>query len=139
MKKIITILSLLTLTLFLMSCTSNNQPYDDPNKLAIYYFWSEGCPSCDLQTQFLEEMENKYDYVEIKSYDFSKQENKELLDKLAEAYEERITTAPVTFIEDKAIIGFGYSQTTGKIIEDIIISCRERTCKNPAQIINEKQ
>jgi len=129
------LLMLLTLSSLLMAC--NNIPRDNPEKLVIYYFWEENCINCDEITIFLNEIKNNYSNIEIKNFDFSKNENKKLLNELAEAYEERIITTPVIFIDEQVFIGFGSIQSTGKLIENKIISCQNKKCKNPADFLKK--
>ena len=136
MRKIL--IMLIIISIIITACTSNKEQItDNPEKIAIYYFWTDGCPSCDAQTEFMQKLEERYEELEIKYYDLNEQEAKRLLEQLSEAYEERVITAPATFISDKVIIGFGYEETTGKIIEDEIKRCKQILCKNPADILNE--
>jgi thiol-disulfide isomerase/thioredoxin len=131
---------LIILSLMITACSSTKEQItDNPEKIVIYYFWSNGCPSCDLQTKFMQELEQEYEELEIKYFNLNEEESKIILEQLLEAYDERVITAPATFISDKAIIGFGYEETTGKIIEDEIKRCKQILCKNPADIIREKK
>ena len=140
-KKIVFLMMfLLTLTLTLSACSSTEPELkDDSDKIVIYYFWGSGCPSCDLQSSFLDDIALKYSDVEIKRFDFSVKENKDLLDSLALVYEERIIAPPATFIAEESVIGFGSAETTGKLIDDIIKRCQSQKCKNPADVLNEKK
>ncbi|MCC7574238.1 hypothetical protein KO361_01470 [Candidatus Woesearchaeota archaeon] len=137
MKKIF-MFTLLTISLVFFAC---NNPIisDDSEKITIYYFWEKGCPNCEIQEEFLKNLENKYDDIEIKSYEVSNQENEELLILLLEAYNERKSGVPTTFIGDELIIGFGDAETTGNLIEDIIKKCQINKCKNPADILLESK
>ncbi|MFP4567821.1 MAG: thioredoxin family protein [Candidatus Woesearchaeota archaeon] len=138
MKKLIIILIIITL-FTLSACTTKTQiPEDDSDKLVIHYFYSDGCPSCDVQEEFMQELLDKYTGIEIKKYNMKEDESKELLELFSKAYEERIIAAPATFISDIVINGFGTNETTGKIIENQIRTCQQSTCKNPADILREK-
>jgi ABC-type glycerol-3-phosphate transport system substrate-binding protein len=135
MKKT-TLIILLTITLLIITaCSGKETIKDDPNKITIYYFWEKGCLSCDVQDEFMKEIQQRYENVEIKSFDAKEPKNRELLKIMTEAYNERVQAAPITFISDEAFIGFGDAQTTGKLIEDIIKKCQVQKCKNPAEII----
>lgn len=147
MKKLIILsftIMLLTITTILSGCSNNDNinkdiPQDNSDKLTIYYFYELGCPSCDMQDEFLTEIQQKYENIEIKKYDVDKNNNQQLLNNLLDAYQDRSNAVPITFISNQAIIGFGTKDTTGKIMERIIIDCEQTNCKNPAQILQEQQ
>jgi len=129
-------LSLIIMLLFLIMMTACSKKIveDTPEKIVIYFFTDQGCPSCDVQTEYMKILAERYNDIEIKTYDISEQRNKKLLLELAEAYNENIITAPVTFIAEETIVGFGNEQTTGQIIENIIKQCRITKCKNPRDV-----
>ena len=135
MKKMMFLI--LALTIFLSACSSNDLPVDNPDKITIYYFWEQGCPSCDLQNDFLDDLSEKYSEVEVKKFDLSIKENEELLRRLAEAYEDRVFAPPITFIAEESLAGFGSAQTTGRLIEDIVLRCISSSCLNPADILRQ--
>ena len=134
MKRIIFVLVLLV-ALFLVSCSGKDYPKDDPDLIVIYFFTARGCPSCDVQSEFMSYLENKYDDLEIKKLDVSVGENQALLDRLANAYGERGVFPPATFIADESLIGFGLPETTGLLIEDIIRRCQMESCMNPSSML----
>lgn len=35
----------------------------------VYFFWGEGCPYCEVQKKFLEELKQKYPRLEVKAYE----------------------------------------------------------------------
>lgn len=141
-KTTILLLTIITLTILLTGCSNNvntEQITDDPNKLTIHYFYEEGCPSCDVQDEFFEEIKQKHQEIEIKKHNTQEENNKELLKKLLNAYDERPNPVPITFISNEVIIGFGTKDSTGKLIEEIILECKQTKCKNPSDILKDEQ
>ena len=134
-KKHITII-LLLLSLLITSCTTT-LPEDNPEKITIYYFFNEACMNCEEQLKFLQELKKENQDIELKKYNTDEEKNEELLQRFAEAYNERIITPPATFIAEEAFIGFGSKQTTGMLITDKINKCTQTKCKNPADILRK--
>lgn len=102
-------------------------------KLTIYFFWGEGCPHCEEQKPFLEEMINKYPELEVKMYEtWKKPQNISLFREIAGKYGIEAQGVPVTFIGDfEPIVGFTESMEDG--IEDKIKTCLAEGCVNPSE------
>ena len=138
MKKFVFMFLLFLLVAFFVGC-SKEYPVDDSDKVVIYYFVGPGCPSCDVQSDFFIEFSSRLgEDVEVKRFDISVSEHKSLLDRLAAAYDERIVTAPVTFVGDEAIVGFNNAETTGLLIESIVRRCLSQQCMNPSDVLRDK-
>ncbi len=106
---------------------------DDPEKVTLYFFWGDGCPHCAHEKPFLEELEQKYPELEVKSFEtWRNQENAKLFSDMADAYGTRAMGVPTTFIGDfEPIVGYGSDETTGKQIEDKVAYCIQNGCVNP--------
>ncbi len=100
-------------------------------KTTIHFFWGQGCPYCEKEKLFLEEMKRKYPELEIKSYEaWSNPANAKFLQDLGKAYGIKIQGVPVTFIGDfKPIVGF--SENMKQDIENKIKNCIEKKCIDP--------
>lgn len=76
-------------------------------KICLYFFWGQGCPHCAEEKPFLEELKKKYPNLEI--YDFEvyyHPENVEFWKQVCERYNTRPSGVPMTFVGNKAFIGF---------------------------------
>jgi len=105
-------------------------------KVEIYFFWGQGCPHCAKEKPFLEELKQKYPQLEIKEFEvYYSQENRELFQKIAQAYNTQPTGVPMTFIGQNFIVGFGSKETTGTQIENLIQKCLQTSCPSPAEIL----
>ncbi len=102
----------------------------DPGKVAVYFFWGEGCPHCAHEKPFLEEMHQKYPEIELKMFEtWHNQENAKLFQQVAEAYGTTARGVPTTFIGDKHWVG--YADYMGEEIESQIKYCIDNGCVNP--------
>jgi thiol-disulfide isomerase/thioredoxin len=102
-------------------------------KLTVYFFWGEGCPHCEDQKPFLEEMSNKYPELEVKMYEtWRNPQNISLFKEIAGKYGIEARGVPVTFIGDfEPIVGFTESMKDD--IEDKIKTCLVEGCVDPSE------
>ena len=61
------------------------------NLVNIYLFHSDSCKHCQKEIKLLDELEEKYDNIKIYKYEISKEENIELLMKVGELFNAKIT------------------------------------------------
>uniref|UniRef100_A0A7C4AJT4 Thioredoxin domain-containing protein n=1 Tax=Thermodesulfovibrio aggregans TaxID=86166 RepID=A0A7C4AJT4_9BACT len=100
------------------------------NPVIVYFFWTEGCPFCAKEKDFLKFMKKKYPEIEIKDYEVGYNVYaRQLLQTLSKSYNINPTGVPVTFIGDNAIIGF--NEKTANQIEKAIKHCIKNTCEDP--------
>ncbi len=125
----------LLVSLFFLSIFSQKKVLAT-EKIEIYFFWGQGCPHCAKEKPFLEELKQKYPQLEIKEFEvYYSQENRELFQKIAQAYNTQPEGVPMTFIGKNFIVGFGSKETTGKEIENLIQKCLQTSCPSPAEIL----
>lgn len=86
----------------------------------IYLFYSDSCPHCAKEKEFLEdELKEKYDNIKIYYYEVSKNdENSQLLKDVKTSFRVTNNSVPFTIIGSKYLIG--YSDNTKEKIYDII-------------------
>ncbi|MFO7710462.1 MAG: hypothetical protein R6V53_01730 [Candidatus Woesearchaeota archaeon] len=124
------------LVLFLLTLGSINLVAAQSDSATVYFFWMEGCPHCADEKPFLEGLEEKYPYMELKSFEAN--ENVQLFRQVAGAYGTTARSVPATFIGDEHWIGF--SESMKPEIEAKIKECLEQGCESPAEdIINPDQ
>lgn len=87
-------------------------------KVRLYLFYSDTCPHCSAEREFLDKLENKYDYLQIHEYEITKEETKILLKKVFEKLDYSTTSYPFTVIGSKYFKG--YSKSVSYDIEDTI-------------------
>jgi len=99
----------------------------------IYLFWSEGCPHCEAEKEFLDEIKDNYPGMEIVMYEVSRNpENYKLLREFCDAYGATIIT-PIIFIGNDYVPGFVDKETTGMDIKEKLDICFENGCIDPME------
>jgi glutaredoxin len=87
------------------------------NLVDIHLFWTQGCPHCRLEKEFLAKLEAQYPQIKLHTYEISgSPENQELLQKVAQQLKINVTGVPVTIIGDQYFIGWLDETTTGAAI-----------------------
>ena len=87
------------------------------NLVDIHLFWTQGCPHCRLEKEFLAKLEALYPQIKLHTYEISgSPENQELLQKVAQQLKINVTGVPVTIIGDQYFIGWLDETTTGAAI-----------------------
>ncbi len=99
------------------------------DKINIYLFWGEGCPHCQKEKLFLQDLVKNnddlvlYDYEVYKSYD-----GRSKLQEAEEKLNVSVGGVPFLVIGNKHITGFLSTETTGQEIIKIIDEYRESGC-----------
>lgn len=121
LKNILKLFLIFILSIFAFSATpslAQDAFLDFDNNTNIYFFWSYGCPHCEAEKLFLEKMEQKYDKLEIHSFEVSKiAENRDLLRKIGKELNTNIAGVPFTLIGKQYFVGWHNEQTTGLAME----------------------
>jgi thiol-disulfide isomerase/thioredoxin len=100
------------------------------NRTTVYFFWGEGCPYCEREKPFLEELDREHEDLEVKMYEvYNSRENQKIYQNLAEKYGVSARGVPGTFIGDE--YWSGYNKEIGDEIESKIDECLEQSCKIP--------
>ncbi|PKM91144.1 hypothetical protein CVU82_03770 [Candidatus Falkowbacteria bacterium HGW-Falkowbacteria-1] len=108
--------------------------FESEKKVAIYFFWGDGCPYCAKQKEAMVKWLEKYPNIEIKTYEtWNNTDNRGMLESLAAAYDTTIQGVPMTFIGDKYWVGYADTLETEMISK--IDECLTKTCENPGKRI----
>ena len=120
MKKIISIIFLLTLFFPLISLAAGNP-------VELYFFEGQGCQHCAKMKSFLEGM--KVDYSNLTVHEFEiyfNKENQDLFEKMAKAYGVGSSGVPTIFIGEEVIVGENYEK-----LKTAVEKCSAETCISP--------
>lgn len=105
----------------------------------LYLFWGEGCPHCEEEKEFLKLLYQHYPELEMRWFEiWDYPEFAKLADTMREAFGEKITSVPMTFIGDRAIIGFRSYEETGVQIQEQVKICFEQGCKDAFERIKSQ-
>lgn len=124
LKKIIIFASVLLLFL-----SASSAYCKEKKPVILYLFWAEGCPHCAKEKLFLSDLKKKYPLLQVKDYEISLPGSIVLLQTMSKAYNITPRGVPVTFIGNKALIGF--SEKIASQIEEIVKHCLKNTCEDP--------
>lgn len=111
------------------------QPSGPHRKVTLYFFWGKGCPHCEEEKRFLEGLKRVQPSLEIKDFEvWYHKENAALMAAMLQAYGEKSSGVPITFVNDRVFSGF--SVRTGSLIEKTIIDCRKVACTDPGTAVH---
>jgi cytochrome c biogenesis protein CcdA/thiol-disulfide isomerase/thioredoxin len=130
----------LVLGIFILAAKSNTigAVATGNNEVTLYKFYGKGCPHCIRLTEFLDELSAKYPTLKIIEHEvYFDQENRDLFQKMSDAFGKEIGGVPTVFIDDKIIVGF--SPAIGKEIEKEIQRCLVEGCASPTEHVPETE
>jgi thiol-disulfide isomerase/thioredoxin len=93
----------------------------------VYLFWTEGCPHCRHEKEFLAALERRDQAVKVVALEVSaRRENRELFRQVGTLLQADISGVPFTVIGNQYVIGWQDEATTGRAIESAIREARHR-------------
>ena len=102
-KKITLILFLIITTVISTNIVMASQT---KNLVNIYFFHSNTCSHCKEETKFLDKLENRYNNIKIYKYEVHEEDTIEILKKIDELYDTKITSVPITIIGSELYTGY---------------------------------
>ena len=104
---------------------------EEQKTVDVHIFHGEGCPHCEDELAFLEEVKEQYDFVEVHEYEvWGDAANRELMQAVAEELNVEVGGVPFTVIGDQHMVGYSSDQTSGQIIMGDIANCLTYDCEN---------
>lgn len=126
-SKLVKLLPIFFLGLFLW-----RWPLLAQEKFTVYFFYGRYCPHCAQEEEFLEKLEGKYDFLEVKRFEVTEnRDNSQLLEKVAARLSLDVRGIPFTVVHEQTFTGYLNDETTGKEIEAAINRYREEGCADP--------
>ncbi|MCK4997187.1 cytochrome c biogenesis protein [Candidatus Pacearchaeota archaeon] len=108
------------------------------NEVTLHFFYGKGCPHCGSGLDFLSSIKENYPSLVVEEHEvYFNQEERELFEKMTEAFEEKIEGVPTTFVDNKILVGF--SNTIANSIEEEIKRCLEIGCEDPINKIKDDE
>ena len=96
----------------------------------LYYFHAEGCPTCALETTYLEELTSKDTNLVLHKYEIAfDKENQKLSKDVGELLNQPINSTPTLIIGREVIVGFKEGSTE-KTIEEVITFVRDNNVRD---------
>lgn len=98
-------------------------------ELPVYFFWGEGCPYCENQKPFMEELKADYPEIKVISLETWKdRDNQVIMMEAGNRLGMNITGVPFTIIGDDYVSGFGGADSSGREMRELIEYCLENDC-----------
>jgi glutaredoxin len=112
----------------LFSGWGQTQPvHADTQTITIYLFWTEGCPHCAHEKEFLARLHRADPHIKIVALALSgNPDNRELFQKVGKALNADITGVPLTVIGTQFVLGWQDEATTGRAITSAIKEARRQ-------------
>jgi len=111
MKKLL----LLIIPIIFFSNVISAKAYD----VKLYLFYGDGCPHCAAEEEYLDELQDKYDYLKVVKYEvWYNEKNATLMQNVKDTFESSARGVPYTIIGDLDLSG--YSEAFNKKIESQI-------------------
>ncbi len=143
MRKLFLILAIL---LFLPAALSAA----DLKPVALTIFYGDGCPHCESEIEFLENLQKDYPNLSVRKlevwYNLS---NAKILSEISELLSIKNYGVPVTIIGQESIIGYYNDEITGQRIKNLVTKCSMEACedfvgnhiekKNQEAVVKEKE
>lgn len=108
---IIACLLIVPFTVLAEGDTDSASSNEDSKKVKLYFFHGDGCPHCAEAEEFFDSIKDEYgDKFEVVAYEvWYDTDNNELLQKIGEARDEKISGVPYILIGDKSWSGYASS------------------------------
>ena len=98
----------------------------------LYFFWGDGCPHCEKEKKFLEELRQRYPELEMRWFEtWRHQEFKAFANVIRQAYGVKTSSVPFTVIGNWTKTGFRSPEETGGQIEEQVTACLQNGCIDP--------
>jgi glutaredoxin len=95
--------------------------------ITVYLFWTEGCPHCTHEKEFLARLHRADPHIKIVALELSgNPENRELFQKVGKFLDADISGVPFTVIGTQYVLGWQDESTTGRAITAAIKDARRQ-------------
>lgn len=142
MKTISKLSAFICLFFLIISASPLNARADDINNndINIYFFWGKGCPHCESEKKFLDNLKKEVPKLKIIDFEiWNDTENAKLLGKISKEMDFKVSGVPVTIVGDKVFSGFYTAETTGKEIREVVNYYLNQGCVDQvSNIINNQ-
>lgn len=105
-------------------------------KVIVYFFWGNGCPHCEEERQFLDELKRVLPSLEVRDFEvWYDRKNAELMAAMLQAHGVRSSGVPVTFVGEQFFSGF--TEQTKLSLGRQIKKCSEMSCADPGDLLRK--
>jgi glutaredoxin len=105
---------------------------DSSARVNLYVFWSASCPHCHRALRFLDTLEEKLPWLEVKALEVSLPENAELYAMLAKELGTDARYVPAFFYCGRALQGYDDDTSTGRFLRESLELCHAESVAQTA-------
>lgn len=103
-------------------------------EVRLTYFWSRYCPHCKEAKPFIEQLQKKYAWLNLQSYDLvGNKDNQQLYLEMAGQLGEQAKSVPAFIFCGQMRVGYDQAETTGQELEAKLIDCHKQIQPNTAR------
>jgi hypothetical protein len=112
------------------------QDLPENDTVPVYVFSREDCKHCQNEKKFLTQLSEQYEFIEV-SYLNIHEEPYATQWRDIVSLENLSLATPITVVANNVLLGFGTPETTGKLIEKLILDHKGKESLSPEQIIQQ--
>ncbi len=106
---------------------------DGTPSVRLYYFFSPTCPHCQAAAPFIDELQNRWPWLEVRKFSVKdNRANARFYYETAQSLGTRALSVPGFVFCRQVLIGYDSAETTGAEIGAALEACRERRLTHPA-------
>jgi thiol-disulfide isomerase/thioredoxin len=95
--------------------------------ITLHYFWSRYCPHCKEAKPFIENLVQKYNWLELHSYDLvDNRVNQQRFLAMAEQLGQTANSVPAFIFCQQMQVGYDRAETTGRELEEKLLRCHKQ-------------
>lgn len=99
----------------------------------LYFFWTKSCPHCQAARPFIEALPARHEWLRLHSHEVSADRGAaNTYVAMAEALGQDASSVPAFLFCGRMEVGFDTPETTGRALEDALLSCRDAADATPA-------
>ncbi len=94
------------------------------DQVDLYYFWSRYCPHCQEAKPFIQQLDEKYAWLTVHSFDLiGHQQNQKLFQNMAQQAGQPANSVPAFIFCNEMVTGYDHAKTTGRVLEKKLLDC----------------
>ena len=127
MAKNLSLIPYLLLACLFLGWTQPQPAHAKEKTITIYLFWTEGCPHCAHEKEFLTRLHREDPHIKVEALELSgSRDNQELFQKVGKFFNADVSGVPFTVIGLQYVLGWQDESTTGQAIAAAVAAERHR-------------
>ncbi|BCG64372.1 MAG: hypothetical protein methR_P2145 [Methyloprofundus sp.] len=104
------------------------------DQVSLTFFWSRYCKHCKAAKPFINQLQSKYSWLTVHSYDLVGNPEKQLqYQQMAAQLQQNANSVPAFIFCKQMMLGYGKAETTGRELEKKLLACHNKQNGEPDQ------